>query len=107
MRLGTLLLTSALAACAAGGAPVRQSDDECLHQLYGYPQRALPFQTAARACSGSRPIDLTGDPDYQVLASSLNVPFVTRKSGGEQATLTGTKLSQPTTEPAPPELHLY
>ncbi len=107
MRLITLLLTSALAACAAGRTDIRQSDDECVHQLYDYPQRAVPFQTAIRECSGSRTIDLTGDPNYQVLASSLNVPFVTREPGGEQVTLTGTRLSQPTTEPAPPELHLY
>ena len=97
-----------LAACAAG--PVRlagETDARCIHRLYDYPNRTEPFPTAAADCAGGRPPDLTGDRYYQVLASSLNIPFVSRDPKRDQAiTLTGSRLPQSTAEPPPPELQL-
>ncbi len=105
LSMGGALL---LGACAA--APVRlpgETDAQCIHRLYDYPNRFEPFPTAASDCAGRRPLDLTGDRYYQELASSLNVPFVSRDPKRDQTIiLTGSRLPQPTSEPAPPELQL-
>lgn len=107
-RLLPLILAPALAACAS--APVRvagETDAQCIHRLYDYPNRTEPFPTAAADCAGGRAPDLTGDRYYQVLASSLNVPFVSRDPKRDQAiTLTGSRLPQSTAQPPPPELQL-
>ncbi len=104
--LGVLLL--ALAGCATG--PVRQageSDVACIHRLFDYPARTLPFQAAAAACAGDRVVDLTGDRDYQVRARTLNIPYTSHDpKGSDQVVLTGSRLAQPADQPAPPQLEL-
>ena len=85
-----------------------ESDARCIHRLYDYPDRIEPFQTAARNCAGNRVVDLTGDRYYQVLASSLNVPYVSHDAPhGDVITLTGSRIAQPTDVPPPPELSLH
>ena len=107
-RLLFLVPIAGLSACAS--APVKlagESDVRCIHRLYDYPDRIEPFQTAATDCAGGRPPDLTGDPYYQVLASSLNLPFVAHEPKRDQViTLTGSRFPQPTAQPAPPDLTL-
>ncbi len=107
-RLLFLVPIAGLSACA--DAPVKlagESDVRCIHRLYDYPDRIEPFQTAATDCAGGRPLDLTGDPYYQVLASSLNLPFVAHEPKRDQViTLTGSRVPQPTAQPAPPDLTL-
>ena len=97
-----------LSACAA--APVRlpnETDARCIHRLYDYPNRFEPFPTAASDCAGGRPLDLTGDHYYQVLASSLNIPFIDHEPRRDRViTLTGSRFPQSTVEPPPPELQL-
>ena len=99
---------SGLAGCAGG--PVRQpgeSDAGCIHRLYDLPNRSQPFQAAAATCTGGRPPDLTGDRYFQVLARSLNQPYVTHDAkGSDGIVLTGSRLSQPTDQPPPPQLLL-
>ncbi len=101
-------LTLALAGCA--GSTGRQPGETavgCIHRLYDYPDRQEPFQTAASECGGEGPVDLTGDRYFQVLASTLNIPFLTRDPKRDGSiTLTGSRVPQSTGEPAPPELSL-
>ena len=103
------LLVPAVSACAVG--PVRQpheTQDACIHRLYDYPTRSAPFQTAVNACSGGGPVDLTGDAYYQVLASTLNVPYVTHDPKRDGTImLTGSRIPQPTNRPVDPELSLH
>ncbi len=102
------LLMVALAACA--GSTGRQPGEtavRCIHRLYDYPNRQEPFQTAASQCGGDGPVDLTGDRYFQVLASTLNIPWTTRDPKHDGSiTLTGSRVPQSTAEPAPPELSL-
>ncbi len=102
------LLMLALFGCA--GSTGRQPGEtavRCIHRLYDYPDRQEPFQTAASACGGEGPVDLTGDRYFQVLASTLNVPYVTRDPKRDGSiTLTGSRVPQSTDAPAPPELSL-
>ena len=103
-----LLALSALAACAV--APARQPHETqaaCIHRLYDYPTRSVPFQTAADECKAGGPVDLTGDRYYQLLASTLNVPYVTRDPKRDSTImLTGSRIPQPTNQPADPTLNL-
>lgn len=109
MRARLLLLLPLLAGCAGGG-PVRQANETdvaCIHRLYDYPNRSVPFQTAAFECAGNRPPDLTGDRTYQVQARSLNVPFTSRDpKGSDGIVLTGSRLAQPADQPLPPQLQI-
>ena len=103
-----LVPLAGLSACATGPVKVAgESDVRCIHRLYDYPDRIEPFQTAAADCAGGRPPDLTGDHYYQVLASSLNLPFVAHEPKRDQViTLTGSRIPQPTSQPASPDLTL-
>ena len=108
--LVSLVLTvPMLAACATG--PIRQPHETqagCIHRLYDYPTRLVPFQTAVAECAGHEPVDLTGDRYYQTLASTLNVPYVTHDPKRDSMiTLTGSRIPQPTNRPVDPELRLY
>ena len=107
-RLFPLILAPALAACAAASTRLAgETDAQCIHRLYDYPNRIEPFPTAAAECAGHGPLDLTGDRYYQVLASSLNVSFVSHDPKNDQViTLTGSRIAQPTSEPPPPQLQL-
>ena len=102
------LILPALAACAGG--PVRQPHETqaaCVHRLYDYPNRSVPFQTAVSECSPHGPVDLTGDRYYQLLASTLNVSYVTRDPKRDSTiVLTGSRIPQPTSQPAEPALTL-
>ena len=103
------LILPILAACA--NEPVRQpheTDARCIHRLYDYPTRSAPFPTAANECkTGRGPVDLTGDRYYQVLASSLNVPYVTRDPKRDSTImLTGSRIPQPTNRAVDPALSL-
>jgi hypothetical protein len=103
-----LLAPLLLAACAAGDTRRDHvsADAQCIHHLYDYPQRQMPFQNAAASCSQGHTLDLTGDAYYQQLATSLAVPF-TAKDKGRPITLTGSRLSQPSDELPPPQLSLH
>ena len=105
----TLSCLSGLAACQA--APERlpgDTDARCIHRLYDYPVRAEPFQAAASTCAPGRVVDLTGDHYYQVLATSLNVPFIDRDpKRGDTIVLTGSRIPQSTRQVPPPELSLH
>ena len=104
-----VLILPGLAACANG--PIRQPGESaaaCIHRLYDYPARSAPFQTAVAECSGDGPVDLTGDRYYQLLASSLNVPYTTRDPKGDATIMvTGSRIPQPTNQPVNPELSLH
>ncbi len=81
------------------------SDVACIGQLYDLPGRTEPFQVAAAYCAPHRPLNLTGARYYQTLASTLNIPYVSHdKPGSDVIYLTGSRIAQPTDEPAPPEL---
>jgi hypothetical protein len=103
-----LLILPALAACASPPARAPgETDARCIHRLYDYPTRSVPFQTAANQCSGGGPVDLTGDRYYQLLASTLNVPYVTRDPKRDGTiVVTGSRLAQPTDRPVSPEVRL-
>ncbi len=98
-----------LASCGATTArPAGESDAGCIHRLYDYPARSEPFQTAASTCAPGRTVDLTGDHYYQLLATSLNVPFVSRDpKRSDTIVLTGSRIPQPTNQVPPPELSLH
>lgn len=102
------LAMPALAACATG--PVRQPHETqaaCIHRLYDYPTRSVLFQTAVGECSGGGPADLTGDRYFQLLASTLNIPYVTHDPRQDRTiVLTGSRIPQPTNQPAEPDLLL-
>ncbi len=104
-----VLIVPVLAACASG--PIRlphETQAGCIHRLYDYPTRSVPFQTAVAECAGRGPVDLTGDRYYQTLASTLNVPYVTHDPKGDSTiTLTGSRIPQPTNRPVDPQLGLY
>ena len=104
----TLSCLLGLAACQAAPEHLPgETDARCIHRLYDYPARTEPFQTAASTCAPGRVVDLTGDRYYQVLATSLNVAYVSHDPPGKDViTLTGSRIGQPTSEPAPPELML-
>lgn len=107
-----LVLAGSLAACAGPGSDTArlsgETDVACIHRLYDYPNRAVPFQVAASECAGNRTVDLSGDRYYQVLASSLNVRFVSHdRPGTDTIALTGSRIPQSTSEPAPPQLFLH
>ena len=108
MRRLILLVLPIVTACAA--SPVRQaheSDMRCIHRLYDFPTRSSPFPTAANQCAGNRTVDLTGDPYFQVLASSFNVPFIDRNPKHDSTiVLTGSRVPQPTDQPPPPQVSL-
>ena len=109
MRRLILLALPVLAACSSGGVRVAgETDAGCIHRLYDYPNRAVPFQSAVEECVGDkRPPDLSGDRYYQVLASSLNVPFVNRDPKRDHSIdLTGSRFPQSTDVPPPPQLLL-
>ena len=110
MRRTFLTLSCLLGLAACQAAPERlpgDTDARCIHRLYDYPVRAEPFQAAASTCAPGRVVDLTGDRYYQELASSLNVAYVSHDPPGKDViTLTGSRIAQPTSEPAPPELRL-
>ena len=103
-----LVCSLGLASC--GTAPTRlagETDIRCIHRLYDYPARSEPFQAAASTCARGRTVDLTGDRYYQVLATSLNVPFLDRDpKRGDTVVLTGSRVPQPTDQVPPPELRL-
>ncbi|TLU73801.1 hypothetical protein [Lichenicoccus roseus] len=95
----------ALAGCAG---PVRETDAACVHRYYDLPNRTMPFQSAVVTCHPEGPIDLTGDRYYQLLASSLNVPYVTRTPAADsRLVVTGSRIAQPTDRPADPQLSFY
>ena len=102
------ILLLGLAACA--GSTGRQPGEtavRCMHRLYDYPDRQEPFQVAASQCGGAGPVDLTGDRYFQLLASTLNLPWTSRDAKRDRSiTLTGSRVPQSTGEPAPPELLL-
>ncbi|MCQ8242135.1 hypothetical protein [Rhizosaccharibacter radicis] len=105
-RAVPLILLLPLAACS--GADTRtgvSADAQCIHRLYDYPLRQMPFQAAAGSCAPNRPLDLTGDAYFQQLATSLNVPFVA-KDKGRPITLTGSRLATPSDQLPPPTLQL-
>lgn len=108
MRRLILLALPIVTACAA--SPVRQaneSDVRCIHRLYDFPNRSSPFSTAANQCARSRTVDLTGDPYFQLLASSFNVPFIDRNPKHDSSiVLTGSRIPQPTDQPPPPQVSL-
>ncbi len=110
MRRPLLTLSCLLGLASCGAAPTRlagETDVRCIHRLYDYPARSEPFQTAASTCASGRVVDLTGDHYYQVLATSLNVPFVDHEpKHGNTIVLTGSRIPQPTNQPPPPELQL-
>lgn len=111
MRIPLLpvLMLPALAACAGGDSPRQPNESAvtCIHRLYDYPARSMPFQTAVNACSDGHPVNLTGDRYYQVLASSLNVPYVTHDPKRDSTImLTGSRIPQSTSEPVAPQLEL-
>ncbi len=107
--LPTLCCLLGLASCASAPARVAgDSDARCIHRLYDYPVRAEPFQAAASTCAPGRTVDLTGDRYYQVLATSLNVPFVDHDpKRSDTIVLTGSRIAQPTDQVPPPELSLH
>lgn len=98
-----------LAACSAA-PPMREaggSDAACIHRIYDYPTRSAPFPAAVGECAGNRTVDLTGDRYFQALASSFNIPFVSRDPRtSDSIILTGSRFPQPTDLPPPPELSL-
>ncbi len=98
-----------LASCGATTARVAgDTDASCIHRLYDYPARSEPFQTAASTCAPGRIVDLTGDHYYQVLATSLNVPYVSHDpKRSDTIVLTGSRIPQPTGQVPPPELSLH
>jgi len=101
-----LFLLLPLAACSGGNPRTGVSADaECIHRLYDYPLRQMPFQNAAGACAPDHPLDLTGNAYFQQLATSLNVPFVARDKG-RPITLTGSRLATPSDQLPPPTLQL-
>ncbi len=104
-----VMILTGLAGCANG--PIRQPGETqaaCVHRLYDYPTRSAPFPTAVGECSGPGPIDLTGDRYYQLLASSLNLPYTTRDPKRDATIIeTGSRIPQPTNQPPPPELSLH
>ena len=104
----SLLAVCSTAACATADVRVAgDTDVSCIHRLYDYPSRAVPFQIAAGECAGNRTVDLTGDRYYQVLARSLNLPFVNHDPQQDHAiALTGSRIPQSTDIPAPPQLSL-
>lgn len=105
-RSASLGAAVALASCAAGHDRVAgESDAACIHRLYDYPQRTLPFASAVAACAGSRPPDLTGDAYFQKLARTDNIPFEARDRD-RGIVLTGSRLPQPVDAPADPQLRL-
>lgn len=107
MRPLILLALSLLAACSSASVRVAgETDVQCIHRLYDYPNRVVPFPTATSECAGTRRVDLTGDSYYQVLASSLNIPFTNSDPHHTTIALTGSRIPQSTDQPAPPELSL-
>ena len=104
----TLCCLLGLVSCQAVSTRVAgESDARCIHRLYDYPTRSEPFQAAASTCAPGRTVDLTGDRYYQLLATSLNVPFVDRDpKQGDTIVLTGSRIAQPTDQVPPPELQL-
>ena len=98
-----------LASCGATAARLAgDTDASCIHRLYDYPARSEPFQAAASTCAPGRTVDLTGDHYYQLLATSLNMPFVNRDpKRGDSIVLTGSRIPQPTDQVPPPELSLH
>ncbi len=111
MRRSFLLLCClpGLASCGAATAHLAgETDAACIHRLYDYPARSEPFQTAANSCAPGRTVDLTGDHYFQLLATSLNVPFNNRDpKRGDSIVLTGSRIPQPTDQVPPPELSLH
>ena len=103
-----LLALPLLAACSSADVRVAgDTDVRCIHRLYDYPSRAVPFQIAAGECAGNSTVDLTGDRYYQVLARSLNLPFVNHDPKQDHSIdLTGSRIPQSTDTPAPPQLLL-
>ncbi len=105
-----LLVLPALSACSATALDRRQagvSDVDCISRLYEPPTRVAPFPVAVDSCVGRRPADLTGARYYQVLARSLNLPYVAHdKPGTDFIMLTGSRIPYPTNTPAAPELRL-
>lgn len=107
MRPLVLLALPLLAACSSASQRVAgETDVQCIHRLYDYPNRLEPFPSAASDCAGTGRVDLTGDSYYQVLATSLNIPFTSRDPGHTTIALTGSRIPQSTSQPAPPELSL-
>ena len=103
------MIVPLLAGCSGTTAASRAStsDVACIGQLYDLPGRTEPFQVAAAYCAPHRPLDLTGARYYQTLASTLNIPYVSHdRPGSDVIYLTGSRLAQPTDEPAPPELSI-
>ena len=106
---GLVVVAGLLGGCSAAGLDreARASDVSCISRLYERPSRVAPFPVAVSACVGARPAVLTGARYYQVLASSYNLPFVSRdRPGSDVITLTGSRIPQSTREPAAPELGL-
>ncbi|WP_428375763.1 hypothetical protein [Lichenicoccus sp.] len=105
MKIPVVAAVATVAACAAPGRPVHETDDACVHRYYDYSARTMPFQSAVAECRPDGPIDFTGDRYYQLLASSLNVPYVTRTPEADsRIALTGGRIPQPTDRPADPQL---
>ncbi len=111
MRRTLLTLSCLLGLSSCAAVPPRVAGDtdvRCIHRLYDYPVRTEPFQAAANTCAPGRTVDLTGDRYYQVLATSLNVPFVDHDpKRSDTIVLTGSRIPQPTTQTPPPELSLH
>lgn len=105
MIAAVLAMVGAVAGCAAPVRPVHETDAACVHRYYDFATRTLPFQSAVVECHPNGPIDFTGDRYYQLLASSLNVPYVTRTPAADSTlAVTGSRIPQPTDRPADPQL---
>ncbi len=104
-----LAVISAVAACTGPATrPAHETDDACVHRYYDLPDRTMPFQSAVAECDPNGPIDFTGDRYYQLLASSLNVPYVTRTPAADsRLAVTGSRIPQPTDRPADPQLSFH
>ncbi len=101
-RLFPLLL---LAGCAGGAVEqAGETDVACIHRLYDFPNRAVPFPSAVAQCAGDRKPDLTGDKPFQLQASTFNIPYVDHDPAGTPGlVVTGSRLPVPTDQPLPPQ----
>ena len=85
----------------------KTTDVACISRLYDLPGRTVTFPVAVSHCAGQRAADLSGEPYYQLLARSFNLPFVSHdRPGKDTIVLTGSLIPVPTNEPAPPELQI-
>ncbi len=107
-RFLPLLVMLTTVACSSDPGPgTGVSDVACIGRLYGFPYREETFPAAATLCARHGPLDLTNARFYQKLASTYNIPYVAHDAPGtDQFTVTGSRIAEPASEPAPPELHI-